>query len=78
MGCLFYPRKQTSVSYAADCDVIACYDGAKLTDKHLAAVKSIRSSDLKVNTIAGVDQGEVAGLVARSKNNLMFFARRVF
>jgi hypothetical protein len=20
MGCLYYPRKQTSVSYAADCD----------------------------------------------------------
>jgi hypothetical protein len=37
MGCLFYPRKQTSVSYAADCDVIVCYGGAKLTDKHLAA-----------------------------------------
>jgi hypothetical protein len=37
MGCLFYPRKQTSVSYAADCDVIACYGGAKLVDKRLAA-----------------------------------------
>jgi hypothetical protein len=37
MGCLHYPRKQTSVSYAADCDVIACYGRAKLTDKHLAA-----------------------------------------
>jgi hypothetical protein len=37
MGCLFYPRKQPSVSYAADCDVIACYSGAKLTDKHLAS-----------------------------------------
>jgi len=47
MGCLFYPRKQTSVSYAADGDVIVCYGGAKLTDKHLAAVKLIRSSDLK-------------------------------
>src|SRR5258708_22810598 len=23
MGCLHYPRKQTSVGYAADCDVIA-------------------------------------------------------
>jgi hypothetical protein len=33
----FIPRKQTSVSYAADCDVIRCYGGAKLTDKHLAA-----------------------------------------
>jgi len=21
MGCLYYPRKQTSVGYAADCDV---------------------------------------------------------
>jgi hypothetical protein len=26
------PRKQTSVSYAADADVIVCYGGAKLTD----------------------------------------------
>jgi hypothetical protein len=25
MGCLYYPRKQTSVSYAADCDDVACY-----------------------------------------------------
>jgi hypothetical protein len=38
MGCLYYPRKQTSVSYAADCDVITCYGGAKLVDKHLAAI----------------------------------------
>jgi hypothetical protein len=30
-------RKQTSVSYAADCDAIVCYGGAKLTDKHLAS-----------------------------------------
>jgi hypothetical protein len=37
MGCLFYPPKQTSVSYAADCDLIVCYGGAKLTDKHLAS-----------------------------------------
>jgi hypothetical protein len=28
MGCLYY-RKQTWVSYAADCDLIACYGGAK-------------------------------------------------
>src|SRR5882762_874819 len=31
MGCLHYPRKQTSVSYAADCDAIVCYGGAKVT-----------------------------------------------
>jgi hypothetical protein len=37
MGCLHYPRKQTSVSYAADCDVIVCYGRAKLTDTHLAS-----------------------------------------
>jgi hypothetical protein len=37
MGCRFYPRKQTPVSCAADCDVIVCYGGAKLTDKHLAS-----------------------------------------
>jgi hypothetical protein len=37
MGCLYCPRKQTSVSYAADCDFIVCYGRAKLTDKHLAS-----------------------------------------
>jgi hypothetical protein len=31
----FTPRKQTSVSCAADCDVVVCYGGAKLTDTHL-------------------------------------------
>jgi hypothetical protein len=36
MGCLYHPRKQTSVS-AADGDVIVCYGAAKLTDKHLAS-----------------------------------------
>jgi hypothetical protein len=30
-------RKQTSVSHAADCDVIVCYGGAKLVDEHLAS-----------------------------------------
>jgi hypothetical protein len=38
MGCLHYPRKQTSVSYAADCDVIVCYGGATIYDKLLAAM----------------------------------------
>jgi hypothetical protein len=33
---LDYPRKQTSVSDAADCDVVVCYGNAKLVDKHLA------------------------------------------
>jgi len=28
-----YPRNQTSVSYAADCDVIVCYGAAKPTTK---------------------------------------------
>jgi hypothetical protein len=37
MGCLYYPRKQTSVSHAADRDVIACYGRATLFDKHLAS-----------------------------------------
>jgi hypothetical protein len=37
MSVCFTPRKQTSASYAADCDVIACYGGAKPTDKHLAS-----------------------------------------
>jgi hypothetical protein len=31
MGCLYYPRKQTSVSYAA------CYGAATVYDKHLAS-----------------------------------------
>jgi hypothetical protein len=35
--CLYHPRKQRSVSYAADCDVIVCYGAAKLADKHLAS-----------------------------------------
>ena len=30
-------RKQTSLSYAADGDLIVCYGGAKLADKHLAS-----------------------------------------
>jgi hypothetical protein len=34
---LDYPRTQTSISYAADCDVVVCYGNAKLVDKHLAA-----------------------------------------
>jgi hypothetical protein len=36
MGCLFYPRKQTSISYATDCDLVV-YGGAKLADSHLAS-----------------------------------------
>jgi hypothetical protein len=47
-GCLHYPRKQTSVSYAVDCDVIARYGGAKLTDKHLAS--KIHSVDDEIIT----------------------------
>jgi len=38
MGCLYYPRKQTSVSYAPDCDVVVCYCGAKPEDEHLAVI----------------------------------------
>jgi hypothetical protein len=37
MGCLYYPRKQTSVSYAADCDVIVYYGAATIHDRHTAA-----------------------------------------
>jgi hypothetical protein len=33
----FTPEKQTSVSYAADCDFVVGYGGAKPTDKHLAS-----------------------------------------
>jgi hypothetical protein len=42
VGCLYYPRKQTSVSHAADCDVVVCYGGAKLTDKHLRLQDPLR------------------------------------
>jgi len=35
MGCLFYPREQTSVSYAAD--VIVCYSAAEPADQAIAA-----------------------------------------
>jgi hypothetical protein len=37
MGCLYYPRKQTSVSYAADCDVIVYYGAAEPADQAIAA-----------------------------------------
>jgi hypothetical protein len=37
MGCLYYPRKQTSVSYAADQDVIVCY-GSSLRSTPAATV----------------------------------------
>jgi hypothetical protein len=37
MGRLYYPRKQTPISYAVDCDLIRCYSGAKPADKHLAS-----------------------------------------
>jgi hypothetical protein len=37
MGCLFYPREQTSASYAADCDVIVCYGAAEPADQAIAA-----------------------------------------
>ena len=42
MGCLYCPRKQTSVSYAVDGDLIVCYGGAKLTDRHLASKFPLR------------------------------------
>jgi hypothetical protein len=35
-------RKQTSVSYAADCDVIRCYDGAKLNQRYSRSIASAR------------------------------------
>jgi hypothetical protein len=49
MGCLRYPRKQTSVSAAAmtdpdpnpftdGCTIIACYGNAKPGDVHLASL----------------------------------------
>jgi hypothetical protein len=35
------PRKQTSVSCAADCDVIVCYGAATVYDKHHASDEAI-------------------------------------
>jgi len=52
MGCLFYPRKQTSISHAADGDLIVCHGGAKLTDKHLAS-KIHRVDDDEIIKVAG-------------------------
>jgi hypothetical protein len=49
IACLYYPRKQTSVSYAADCDVIVCYGGAKLVDKHFSSTASFFKRELSGN-----------------------------
>jgi hypothetical protein len=48
MGCLYYPRKQTSVSYAADCDVIARLQWSE-ADRQA-------SSGGEVDTIFGFDK----------------------
>jgi hypothetical protein len=56
----FTPRKQTSVSYAADCDLIACYGGAKLTDKHL------------VSKVHCVDDGIIGWLERREQRRREF------
>jgi hypothetical protein len=75
-GCLYYPRKQTSVSYAAGCDVIACYGNAKPTDKHLASkihcvddelIGWLERRERRHDQAArqAMDQGKGAGLAAR-------------
>jgi hypothetical protein len=45
------PRKQTSVSCAADCDIIRCYRNTKLTDQHLTS------------TVHGVDDEIIGWLI---------------
>src|SRR5258708_34086842 len=51
MGCLHYPRKQTSVGYAADCDVIA----------HAAGVVAARDQRGDVAGAAPRGEGQPAG-----------------
>jgi hypothetical protein len=58
MGCLYYPRRQTSVSYAADCDLIVCYGGGKLTDINLAS------------TIRAVTRGSSNGCSGREQRRI--------
>ena len=42
MGCLYYPRKEISVSHAADCDGIRCYGEAEPTDLHpLSTIRAV-------------------------------------
>jgi hypothetical protein len=52
MGFLFYPRKQTSVSYAADCDVIVCYERSQLT-----STSPPRSIALTTGLLGGCSDG---------------------
>jgi hypothetical protein len=45
VGCLHYPRRQTSVSYAADADVIVCYDRCIALTTRLSGGCSVVSND---------------------------------
>jgi hypothetical protein len=58
----FTPRMQTSVSYAADCDVIVCYGGATIHDKHLAS---------KVHCV----DDEIIGLQRRERRKTSMIAK---
>jgi hypothetical protein len=58
----FTPRMQTSVSYAADCDVIVCYGGAVIYDKHLAS---------KVHCV----DDEIIGLQRRERRKTSMIAK---
>jgi hypothetical protein len=61
MGCLYYPRKQISVSHAADCDGIRCYGEAKPTDLHL--LSTIRAVDDEI--IEWLERHEHSGATAK-------------
>jgi hypothetical protein len=41
LGVVYYPRKQTSVSYAADCDETVCYSGPPKSPTSILPRRSI-------------------------------------
>jgi hypothetical protein len=41
LGVVYYPRKQTSVSYAADCDATVCYGGPPKSPTSILPRRSI-------------------------------------
>ena len=66
MGWLYYPRKQTSVSYAADCDVIVCYGVAKFADKRLASTAHCVDDEI-IGWLQRREQASISCLGERAK-----------
>jgi hypothetical protein len=67
---VFYPQRQTSASYAADCDVMVCHGNARLVDKHLSPTVQCVDGRLFVD-LSKVDQATITerailGSVAKS------------